>query len=118
MQAGGLRPILQGKGRIDPQRRCQRVWPVMRLGLALRHTLDQELQSFDWYLLTRADNCVGIGDRTDRESLPSVRCREDQHLGARSMEAVKVALERPMENHVAGANAMAAGIARFVITAR
>lgn len=118
MKALLLGPILQRKGRISPQCLGQCLWPVIRLDGARRQTFDQEVKGCDRIFLTRANDRVRVGDRTDRRALPFIGYREHQHFGSRPMKAIEMALERPVENHVAGAHTVPTGIARFVITAR
>jgi hypothetical protein len=118
MQARLLSPILQRKRRIRPQGLSQCVWPVIRLNGARRQTFDQSIKGFDWIPLAGASDLVGVGDRADRRALPFIGYSEHQHLGAWPMKAVEMAFEKSVENHVAGADTVAAGIPRLVITAR
>ncbi len=90
----------------------------MRLSRYRGQRVGQDAKALGGVLLAGPNDRVRVGNDADGRAVPRKDKRDHEDLGARAVKPVKMTLERTMEDHVAGANAVPAGVAGFVISAR
>jgi hypothetical protein len=116
--AAAMKPVPGGpraerkRGVLD-QRARQQIGPVVRHARARPQGAADECCRVRHVALGGADDRVAIGEPAQERACPCARDGHHEHFGTARVEAVEVTFEGLVDQHVAGPDAMTAGIARF-----
>ena len=117
MQAPRGSPGTQRQPWIVAQRARQQIGPILDGARAWSRRGRQQARDRAFVALRRTRHGIGIRHAPEHRSVPPRRKRDHQDIRTRVIEAVDVALERPVDEHVARLDAMTAGVAGFGIAA-